>query len=374
MGVKVDFKVNVPHGEMGITENGKYDVSDYAIANVNVAFETEEKSVTITENGTQEVLPSVGKDALSKVVINTEIPIKEEQSKNVEIKQNGTISVLPDEGKVLNEVSITTNVPQDNTLKNLLDATKSCYYLFHTYKGISVDDLIQPNDTENVTNMINMFSDCSKLTSIPQLSTGNVTNMYGMFSSCSKLTTIPQLNTSKVNNMNNIFGGCSSLESVPLLDTGNVATMYGMFYNCNSLTTIPQLNTSKVTDMGSMFCNCNSLTTVPLLDTAKVKNMSQMFWHCGNLQTVPAFDCSNVTNMNNIFASCSSLKSVLMTNIGVSLDISASTLFERTDLVTILNNLKTVTSTKTLKMGATNLAKLTDEDKLIATNKGWTLA
>lgn len=132
MGVKVDFKVNVPHGEMDITENGQYDVRDYAIANVNVAFETEEKSVTITENGTQEVLPSVGKDALSKVVINTKIPIKEEQSKNVEIKENGTISVLPDEGKVLNEVSITTNVPQDNTLKKLLDATKSTSYFFIT--------------------------------------------------------------------------------------------------------------------------------------------------------------------------------------------------------------------------------------------------
>lgn len=326
MGVKVDFKVNVPHGEMDITENGQYDVSDYAIANVNVAFETEEKSVTITENGTQEVLPSVGKDALSKVVINTEIPIKEEQSKNVEIKENGTISVLPDEGKVLNEVSITTNVPQDNTLKKLLDATKSCYYLFHGYKGISVDDLIQPNDTENVTNMINMFSDCSKLTSIPQLSTSNVTNMYGMFSSCSALTTIPQLNTSKVNNMNNMFGGCSSLGSIPLLDTSSVISMSGMFYNCGSLTTIPQLNTS------------------------------------------------NVTNMNNTFASCSSLKSILMTNIGVSLNIASSTLFERSDLLVILNNLKTVTSTKVLTMGATNLAKLTDEDKLIATNKGWTLA
>lgn len=350
MGVKVDFKVNVPHGEVDITENGQYDVSDYAIANVNVAFETEEKSVTITENGTQEVLPSVGKDALSKVVINTEIPIKEEQSKNVEIKENGTISVLPDEGKVLNEVSITTNVPQDNTLKNLLDATKSCYYLFNAYNGVSVDDLIQPNDTENVTNMISMFSSCSKLTSIPQLSTGNVTNMYGMFSSCSALTTIPQLNTSKVNNMSNIFGGCSSLESIPLLDTSNVTSMTSMFYNCGSL------------------------TTIPLLDTSKVKNMSQMFWHCNNLQTISAFDCSNVTNMNNIFASCSSLKSILMTNIGVSLNIAASTLFEREDLLTILNNLKTVTSTKVLTMGATNLAKLTDEDKLIATNKGWTLA
>ena len=325
MGVKVDFKVNVPHGEMDITENGQYDVSDYAIANVNVAFETEEKSVTITENGTQEVLPSVGKDALSKVVINTEIPIKEEQSKNVEIKQNGTISVLPDEGKVLNEVSITTNIPQDNTLKNLLDATKSCYYLFQEYSGVSVDDLIQPNDTANVTNMNNMFYNCANLTTTPQLNTGKVTNMNSMFYNCSKLTTIP------------------------LLDTSNVTSMSTMFFGCNSLTTIPQLDTSKVTNMRNMFYSCNSLTTIPQLDT------------------------SNVTNMNNIFASCSSLKAILMTNIGVSLDISSSTLFERSDLVTILNNLKTVTTTKTLKMGATNLAKLTDEDKAIATNKGWTL-
>lgn len=200
------------------------------------------------------------------------------------------------------KVDFKVNVPQDNTLKNLLDATKSCYYLFQEYSGASVDDLIQPNDTENVTNMNNMF------------------------------------------------------------------------YNCANLTTIPQLNTGKVTNMSSMFYNCNSLTAVPLLDTSKVTNMSQMFWDCNNLQTIPAFDCTNVTNMNNTFASCSSLKSVLMTNIGVSLNISASTLFEREDLVLILNNLKTVTTTETLTMGATNLAKLTDEDKAIATNKGWTLA
>jgi hypothetical protein len=32
------------------------------------------------------------------------------------------------------------------------------------------------------------------------------------------------------------------------------------------------------------------------------------------------------------------------------------------------------TTTKTLTLGATNLAKLTDEEKAIATNKGWTLA
>ena len=98
-----------------------------------------------------------------------------------------------------------------------------------------------------------------------------------------------------------------------------------------------------------------------------------MFNYCTSLTTVPALNVDKVTMTNylqNIFGGCTNLKSILMTNIGVSLNISASTQFERSDLLVILNNLKTVTSTQKLTMGATNLAKLTDEDKAIATNKG----
>lgn len=189
-----------------------------------------------------------------------------------------------------------------NTLKNLLDATKSCYALFFNYNGTSIDDLITYNDTSEVTNMNSMVQSCSLLT------------------------------------------------------------------------TIPQLNTSNVNSMSSMFYICNSLTSIPLLDTSKVINMSNMFYGCSDLTTVPALDVSNVTNLNNMFSRCFSLKSILMTGMKVSFDISASTQFEKSDLVTILNNLATVTTTQTLKMGATNLAKLTEEDKAIATNKGWTLA
>lgn len=58
----------------------------------------------------------------------------------------------------------------------------------------------------------------------------------------------------------------------------------------------------------------------------------------------------------------------------VNFDIHYSTLLDREALLVILNNLSTVTSTRTLTMGSTLLAKLTDEDKTIATNKGWTLA
>lgn len=215
----------------------------------------------------------------------------------------------------------------ENTLKKLLDTTRSASYLFDGYMGTSVDGLIQPNDTENVT------------------------RMTGMFNSCNNLTT------------------------VPLLDTSNVFEMSSMFNSCNNLTTVPQLNTSNVTSMSYMFVSCAyKLTTIPQLDTSKVENMGGMFYNCYNLTTVPALDADKVTDMSNMFDSDSKLKSILMTNIGASLDISASTKFERSDLLVILNNLKTVTSTTTLTMGATNLAKLTDEDKAIAINKGWTLA
>ena len=218
----------------------------------------------------------------------------------------------------------------ENTLKKLLDATKRSAYLFNTYTGTSVDDLIQPNDTENVTNMNAMFKDCSNLTSIPQLNTSNVTNMDAMFMDCSQLTTIPLLDTSKVEIMNSMFGNCRALTSIPLLDTSKVNDMSFMFYGCKSLTAIPELN-------------ANSAATT-----------------AGDLM--------------NIFGGCTKLKSILMTNIGANLDISASTKFERSDLLIILNNLKTVTSTRKLTMGSTNLGKLTNEDKAIATNKGWTLA
>ena len=167
-----------------------------------------------------------------------------------------------------------------------------------------------------------------------------------------------------------MFNNCKSLTTIPLLDTSSVTNMEGMLSSCDVLTSIPQFNTSNVTNTRNMFSGSKSLTTIPLLDTSKVKNMDNMFYMCENLTTVPALDASNVTSMFTMFDRCTNLKSILMTNIGTDLNISASTQFERTDLVTILNNLKTVTSSKTLTMGATNLAKLTDEDKAIATNKG----
>lgn len=244
-----------------------------------------------------------------------------------------------------NKVSMKSGYTSTGLKDFLENGGKFAYSNYTDLTGI-----LKYEDTENVTSMDYMFYSCANLTVIPILNTSKVTRMYSMFYSCDKLRSINQLDTSNVVNMNNMFAYCANLTSITLLDTSKVTNMEYMFQNCFILTTIPKLDTSKVTTMQYMFFNCYALNTVPNLDVSNVNSMHYMFYNCRNLTEIH------------------------MTGMKTSFDIHDSDKFTREALLEILNNLATVTSTQTLKMGSTNLAKLTDEDKAIATNKGWTLA
>ena len=185
---------------------------------------------------------------------------------------------------------------------------------------------------------------------------------------------IEGLDTSSVTSFNCTFYGCNNITKIPQIDTSNGKQFSQTFYGCSKLTDIPYLEMSNAITTTQMFHGCESLTTIPLFNTSKVDNATYMFRNCTSLVTVPALDFSRVSNMQNIFYGCPQLKSILAYGMKVSFDISASTQFETSDLVVILNNLATVTTPQTLTMGATNLAKLSEEQKAIATSKGWTLA
>ncbi len=64
----------IPSGTLQITANGAKDVTNYKNVNVNVEPNLEQKTVTITTNGTTDVTPTSGKDGMSKVIINTNVP------------------------------------------------------------------------------------------------------------------------------------------------------------------------------------------------------------------------------------------------------------------------------------------------------------
>ena len=150
---------------------------------------------------------------------------------------------------------------------------------------------------------------------------------YAALMRCSNL-----VNITFNNNINNIresaFNMCAALKEI-VIPVSVVALGYAAFASCTSMTDISIPNAIK--SIGDKaFSNCKSLLNVTL----------------GN-----NFNCSN-------------------------LDLSASTRYSVDTLVAMLTALadRTGQSAYTLTIGATNLAKLSDDQRAIATDKNWTLA
>ena len=167
--------------------------------------------------------------------------------------------------------------------------------MFYYTKITSLDALVpnknnDPNiwNTGNVTNMYQMFYNCSSLTDITGLSnwdTAKVTTMSYMFAS-TKITSLDALIPNKNNNPN-------------IWNTGNVTSMSYMFNGCTSLTDITGLSnwdTAKVIYMTSMFYN----TKITSLDAfIPNKNNNPNIWNTGNVE-----------NMSYMFQSCSYLTDI----------------------------------------------------------------
>ena len=81
------------------------------------------------------------------------------------------------------------------------------------------------------------------------------------------------------------------------------------------------------------------------------------------------------TNTTNCFYDCTSLTTITGNpNFKVSLSMSSCRKLTHDSIMVVINGLQTVTTTQKLTLGSTNLDKLTEADKKIATDKGWTLA
>ena len=146
-----------------------------------------------------------------------------------------------------------------NICKMIIDNKE--YELAEKYKvkGYNKKLKIKLKGINHITNMSDMFSDCSSLSSLPDISKWNTTNVYNMsymFSYCSSLSSLPDIskwNTNKAINMSYMFYFCSSLSSLPDIskwNTNNVTNMNEMFYGCLNLTTtkiiIKKFNINKI--------------------------------------------------------------------------------------------------------------------------------
>ena len=85
------------------------------IAEIETKGDYQQKSITITTNGTRTVLPDVEYDAIDEIEITTNVSTSQLQTKTVEITSNGTISILPDNNyDGMTRIDLVVNVQDTN--------------------------------------------------------------------------------------------------------------------------------------------------------------------------------------------------------------------------------------------------------------------
>ena len=266
-----------------------------------------------------------------------------------------------------------TSVVFDESFANCTTLTSTAYWFYGCSNLTSITN-IEYLKTDNVTNMSNMFSNCSGLTSlnVTNFKTENVTNMASMFSGCSELTSLDvnNFNTENVTNMYAMFAICSGLTSLDVtgFKTDNVTSMYAMFEGCSGLTSldVTGFKTDNVMNMAFMFNGCRGLSSLDVTNfkTDNVTDMNHMFSVCSGLTAldVTNFKTENVTNMNGMFAVCSGLTALDLTNFKTDNVMNMTLMFDGCSGLTSLDvtNFKTdnVTNMRYMFSGCSGLTSL----------------
>mgnify|MGYP000490120051 FL=1 len=196
------------------------------------------------------------------------------------------------------------------------------------------------------------------------------------------------------------------------IDTTSINLTSG-FLNCFNLRRINKDNVvdcSNNTNLSNVFCNCYMLEDISLInintdkslnwarafriDTSieyfELKNISfsprligysyqYMFYNQQYLENINGeIDFSKVnttTGTNLMFYACNNLKEVRFTkeSLKYDLQLAQSDSLSLESLQSIIDGLGNVTSTRTLSLNSAVYAKLTEEQKQSATDKGWTI-
>ena len=317
--VNVATKEPVLEG-LSVINNGTYTpktgVDGFNSVEVNVLPKLE--TLNATDNGTY--TPSTGKDGFDSVTVD--VPKEKHNVTSKSITANGVYNSTGDE--VWNEVSV--NVP-DKTF-NKASVTKE-YTANGQYSIATPDGYDGISDVSVNVNVASSGGFDTKLLRALDL-TSYDENMH-------------QIRIIDVSG--NDF---SNLQSLQMVNVWNSSLKTVNMSNC--------VFTSKLSTLNYMFQGCGNIETIDFTNCD--------FSHSDGF--VGSFDSSSLTTIN-----CDGLKlpDANMDNTGLSL----TTKLTVDSIVGLLNALPQSTHNYSFQIGADNIAKLSDDQKAIATNKGWTL-
>lgn len=283
------------------------------------------------------------------------------------------------------------------TKTELLKKMKNCKPIYYNTFGyytteedieVDINYMIENHYTKNdyygdkykYAILQNMFSS-SNLTNITlNLKDKDTILMLGnTFTSSKKLISVnSNADIIKTNYIPYIFKDCSLLEHINFtIDVNGCLSAANAFQNCAKLkeviltgrlipTYIPY-STSPYKDLSNMYNTSTNYCTI-----------ANMFNGCSSLEKIIGLDITNIGNITTAFSNCTSLKTLDFSgteNVQVNIDLKTTGL-DATGLMNMLNTLPDISNStsRTLTIGSTKLALLTDEQIAEFNMKGYSLA
>jgi hypothetical protein len=283
----------------------------------------QQKEISLTENGDYEIVPDAGYEGISRLSITNDTHPKLKPSELGITFSNATFTEMPD-------------------VFDISDVTNFDYFFYGASKLTKVPEIQQP-----ITSSRSMFEGCSSLASLPDdFDFEHTTNAAYMFYKCG-IKEFREIDIPLATNMSHFFHDCSAT-SIGNINAPSTARVDEFFWNCK-VVTLGDVYAPKASDTSWFFDNTSSLVTCGKITVAYFNN--NMLYGTRNIENFGGF-----------------------VGLAVSFDFSSLTKLTEQSLVNIMNEAATVTGVKVLTFGSVNLSKLTDEEKAIAINKGWTLA
>lgn len=310
----------------------------------------------------QIILPDIEYNALSKVTIS---PVVLEVKTVTPTKMEQIINA--DEGLGLSKV-IVESIPNDYIIPNgSLEITKNGEYdvkekasVNVKTSGIDINEYFNTNST-TITNLNTQYwiknNYFLKLPDI--IIPDNVTSLSSFCTTSNGNVGLP-------------------LDIAPkIICNNNVKYMQNLYFRCEAKEIdVSGLNTSNVENVNGMFNTCSEITSLDMghFDFSKVNNIGGILTYCNKLQNLIF-----AKNLGKGFTQ----KTANYYN--YTLSLSWTSKLSHDSLMDIINKLYDLNLTydvanggtlytQKLVLGSTNLAKLTEEEVAIATNKGWSVS
>lgn len=284
---------------------------------------------------------------------------------------SGTIDTYAKSVMALGDVSFRTaiDIVNKSDAKNvdltMISPRNETSLKFLFYNNTNLININLSNwDTSKITSLRFMFASIPNLERVDfaEWDVSHVTDFFAMFDASRKVEIIDmsKWDTSSATNMGWMFNG-NNLKYLDVnhFDTSKVTNMYAMFAGSQSLTQldISKFDTSNVLDFGHVFAYwvgvCEELN-ISGLDLSKCTSMAETFLR-SNFKVIRS-DGLQLPDID--------MKTIALNN---------STALTVDSIVGLLNALPQSDKGYSFQIGSDNIAKLSDEQKAIATNKGWTL-